>query len=100
MTQKVKKMTRSRSGKAPPPVMVSGRASVDASDTPPRIPVQATISAVRQEGGGSRKARNLAGRHEGKAAGTNHPMRTTMTPQEVKSSTQKRGNGALPPDAV
>src|SRR5438034_1464863 len=94
MTQKVKKMTRSRSGNGPPPTIMSGRASAAASDTPPRMPVQATISTLRQEGGRSRGRKNFLNKLEGKAAGMTQAMRTTTTVKQTSSASQSRESGA------
>ena len=44
-------MIWSRLGKSAPPSIVSGTASAAASETAPRIPVQATISVLRHGGG-------------------------------------------------
>ena len=56
MTQKVRKMTRSRSGNG---FGVSGRARAAASDTAPRMPAHETTNTAPGGGDGSR-ARTLA----------------------------------------
>ena len=48
MTEKARKMIRSRSGNAPPVSIANGNASAAASETAPRIPVQATITVSCQ----------------------------------------------------
>ena len=59
ITPKVRKISRSRSGKGAPPCVVSGSASAAASETAPRIPAHAT---TKRRAGPTRRSRWLGRR--------------------------------------
>ena len=57
ITQKVRKIMRSRPGNGAPDAVWKGRARAAASEITPRIPVQAMTETLRHEGAGSRSLR-------------------------------------------
>jgi hypothetical protein len=79
ITQKLKKMIRSRPGNGRPSANVSGSASAAASDTTPRIPLQLMIAIACHGGMGSRWRRFLLNHRGIHVAGKTHNGRTTIT---------------------